>query len=68
MFLIIFKFCILPVALPVAMATLKPLHLHVQLQGLIMKGGSLTMPIIRFRKYKVVQFHLHLHYNIDNAL
>ena len=25
------------------------------------------MPVIQLRKYKVVQFHSHLHNNIDNA-
>ena len=25
------------------------------------------MPLIRLRKYKFIQFHLHLHYNIFNA-
>ena len=25
------------------------------------------MPLIRLRKYKVAQFQLHSHYNIDNA-
>ena len=49
--------------LPVAMATIMPVHL----QGLKLKGGSLKMPIIRLKKYKFVQFHLHLHYNIEKA-
>ena len=32
------------------------------------EGWVLQMLIIRLRKYKVVQFTLHLHCNIDNAL
>ena len=49
--------------LPVAMAAIRPQHL----QLLIMKDGSLKLPIKRLRKYKFIHVHFHLLYNIDNA-
>ena len=32
-----------------------------------MKSKSFLKSIIRFRKYKFIQFHLHLHFNLANA-
>ena len=49
--------------LPVAMVTIRPYYLH----RLKMKDGSLSMPKIPLKKYKFINFHLHLHLTLDKA-